>query len=346
MRVTPDGPRPRSRQRRTRLERQPRRHHGRSGRQHLFHREQPGPIGRIDLTTFVITESSPIGGRPIRTASPRSRRSALVRRGHGRQDRPRHDRPDVTNEFPVSGDNLRDITAGLTGTSGSPRARFRCDRPHHHIRRRQQLRDDSRSANGNHHRARTATSGSPPVGVRVRSAGSQRLGDHAVRKRPDHPLRWTSWQAPTAICTSPKTRCRAVRADHDARRDHRVLYRSDLRLRAMGHRKRLGRQHLVHRERGESGRATHLRTRRHHRSGHADFAGTLPVAGHANARSKRRAVPPTGDAPRARQVGDHRRDVRRDPRAAPRIRRSTSRSRPPRRCPSGRPSTPRAAPSS
>ena len=89
------------------------------------------------------------------------------------------------------------------------------------------------------------------------------------------------------------------------------------RLWAMGHRKRLGRQHLVHRERGESGRATHRRTRRHHGSGDAGFAGALPVAGDAIARSKRRADPPSGDAPGVRQVGDDRHGLRRGPRAAP-----------------------------
>ena len=250
-------------------------------------------------------------GRMERSGSPSSRtaRSAASRPapsgGHQRVLR-----------FP--GNNPRGITAGPDGNLWFTRARLgRCDRPHHHGRRVTTATRRRQAAHGDRRRA-----GWQPLVRRQRGSRCDREDhdvrhDHAVLERPDHrPARHRGRSRRQSVLHRERG-CRADRADHDGRRDHRVHYRPDRRLRAVGHRERRRRQHLVHRERGESRREAQLRPWRRDGSGDADFAGSLPVAGDAIARSKRRADPPAGDAPGVRPVGDDRHGLRRDPRAAP-----------------------------
>ena len=282
---------------RNRLERGPGRHHGGSGRQHLFHREQPGP--------------------------DRAHQSHDVRhhrvRGHGRRGDPHGitTGPDGALWFAegtddkigrvttgpgghqrvpgVSGNNLRDITAGPDGNlwftkSSSPVRSAASPRPASTPNSRRLQVSPPESPRGP-----MATSGSPPARIRARSAGSRRPArhDHAVHDRPDHqcrPARHRGRSRRQSVLHRERER-RAGSGRSRRRARSASSRRSDRRLRAVGHRERRGRQHLVHRERGESRREAQLRTWRRRRIRRRRSMLRTPRSRAPSRRARRR--PPT-----------------------------------------------------
>ena len=222
-------------------------------------------IGRINLTTFVITESSAMSGgsdpHGITTGPDGALWFTEFTDGEIGRVATGFTLPVVTNEYPIpgSGNNPYGITAGPDGNLWFTETQLgRRDRPHHHGRQRDRIStDDDRPARRGSPRDRMATSGSPPAGVRARSGGSRRPARSRVHERPDHQRRPAGHRGRRRRqSVLHRERDRGAGSGRSRRRARSASSRRpDRRLRAVGHHERRGRQHLVHRERGESGRA-------------------------------------------------------------------------------------------
>ena len=263
-----------------------------SGRQHLFHRDATGTGSGASISRRLSSPSPrPWGAVPILAALLRGRteRSGSPRSRTTRSDGSRPPWRSPTS-FPVSGNNLCDITAGPDGnlwftestfagaigritTSGSR------DRP---MRRRQ---DSPRGSS----RDRMATSGSPPAADpgaigRITTSGTITLFTSGL----------TTNAAPLDIVAGADGNLYFTENAGAGRigqittlgRDHRIHCRPDRRLRAMGHRERPDGNIWFTENAGNRVGQAQLRPWRHDGSGDAIHASDATLAGTVTPRSQ------------------------------------------------------------